>query len=392
MCKYRPASVLFALLTLVPACQGPGGSDLFGPYLPELDRFIETQMASGHFPAMSTAILRNGKVVWSNSFGYADLRTKSPMTSETGVAIGSITKIFTGAALMQLVERGKLKLDTDINSYLPFAVSHPFVKGSAITARMLLTHTSSIRNFTAFPEESVGTNADSPYSLAQFVQSWAIPGRPFYDAEKIFSHAPPGSQYEYSNIAISLAGYLVETITGQTYDAYVRENIFDRLGMAFASARLSDFNPATLSTPYSWNQSSGKYDALPHMGRPDVPAANIRTNLRDLAKFLGALMAGKAGPQILSAASLNEMRRPQIPDIEASQSLALYYQTVGSHRILGHGGALFGNYSYLGFVPSTGLGIIILSNGDYQEGVDDLTGTFGAIENRLLKVGETIDE
>ena len=181
-----------------------------------LDGVIRPAMAQDHITGVEVAVVKDGQLVLAKGYGYADLQKKVPTDpASTLFRVGSVSKLFVTTAAMQLVEQGRLDLDRDVNDYLDFRVQPKF--GRAITMRNLLTHTA------GFEDESKDTytfDSRRVQPLGRLLASH-LPHRAY----------PPGAVVAYSNYGMTLAGYVVQRISGKPFDQYVAENIFTPLGM-----------------------------------------------------------------------------------------------------------------------------------------------------------------
>jgi len=195
------SALVFAGMTL--AASAPD------PVVRGLDSLIRAEMAANHIPGLAACAVRGSELVWHGEYGYARLEDSVPVVDSTVFDLASVSKTMTAAALMQLCERGAFGLDDDINTRLPFAVHHPDYPSTPITFRMLLTHTSGISDY--WPTfESLQCQGDPEVGLRRFVEGYLVRDGEFYDSANNFCSWPPGGAYEYSNLAIALAGYLVE--------------------------------------------------------------------------------------------------------------------------------------------------------------------------------------
>ena len=162
-----------------------------------IDSIVEQRMQEAGIVGLGAAIIVNRKLVWMKGYGYADKRRAVPFTPNTVMNIGSISKTFTGVALMRAVQEGKLALDEDINRYLPFKVVNPYFPEERITLRQLATHTSSITDRSSVYEGTYHYGGDSPEPLGEFLRNYfTSSGR--YHSKENFLNAKPGAQYEYS--------------------------------------------------------------------------------------------------------------------------------------------------------------------------------------------------
>jgi CubicO group peptidase (beta-lactamase class C family) len=352
--------------------------------LPVDDSFFVTRMATAHVPGAAVAIVKNGNVVWSKGYGYAVIEQKQPASPDTLFMIASISKTFVGVALMQLIERspsGLVMLDQDINGALPFAVRNPAHPTIPITYRMLLTHTSSLDDGPIYQELQY-SQGDYPTPLGSFLSSYVE------DAQN-WSTAAPGTEFSYSNAAASIAGLLVERLSGASLQQYSSAAIFAPLGMTESSWFLAPLDPSHIAMPYEFNGSA--YVPQGQYGYPDYPSGQLRTSANQLARFLGAIMEGGivGATRILSGASMAEMLRVQLSAPNDDQGLVFYTSTSGSTPVIGHSGIDFGVSTDMWFDPSTSAGYVLLTNGStYQDGSDPEIQAFDEMNAELLRLAQ----
>jgi CubicO group peptidase (beta-lactamase class C family) len=329
-----------------------------------LDTFIEAKMIEAQMPGMAAGIVRDGELVWAKGYGWANVELGLPATADTPFFLASVSKTVTGVALMQQRELGVFDLDDDVNDFLGFPVENPSHPGAPISFRQVMTHTSSIRdNWDVM--DPLYVLGDSPLALRDYLKSYLAPGGTYYDPAKSYYGWAPGTDYSYCNIGFALAGRLVETTNGAlAFDEYCRQTIFDPLGMDDTSFRLSDFDPDTLAMPYMYDSGAGAYVAWGHFGYPDYPAGTLRSSVKDLAKFLGAVQndGSYGGAQILSPAAMAEMKTVQFPAIDADQGLTFYYWDVMGMTLLGHDGGDPGVTTDMYYRPADDVGVILLAN------------------------------
>ncbi len=323
----------------------------------ELDAYIAKEIQAAQYPGFSVAIVVNGKMVWSKGYGVTNLQTRAPVTADTPFMIASVSKVVTGTALMQLVEAGKLDLDADINTYLPFKIQNPRVHGK-ITLRHLATHTSGLidNQKTLAASYSAG---DSSVTLEEFLKSYFTPTGSRYDAKLNFATSKPGEQFEYSNIAIGLAAYLLERQTGGNFDAYTNQHIFKPLGMNNTHWFLRDFKDvSSIAFPYD-----SEYPDLTHYGYPTYPDGQLRSSANDMATFLAVMMNGGTlnDTQILDTKTLAAMLEPQFPDAPKDQPQGLFW-TFKKGGLIGHAGGDPGAGSYLYWNPDTHIDAVVMLN------------------------------
>jgi CubicO group peptidase (beta-lactamase class C family) len=377
-------------LALYPfeAASAPGNqpSDIVGtPMLGWNDPPAETcktdltsQLQTLNVPGLAAAVIKNGRVVCTAVAGMADIEQKKRVTPDTLFLIASVSKTITATALMQLYDERKFQLDDDINKYLPFRVRIPASPGSPITFRQLLNHTSSIKDNTTYINcpgtcaygstltSTVTRGADSPISLADLTREYLTPGGAYYDQTKNFEPGPPGTKSEYSNMGIVLAGYLVEVISGMSFDQYCRDNIFLPLGMRKTSWRLAGIDQSILAVPY--DKTSSGYVPYGQYGEPDYPDGMLRTSANELAYFIIAYMQGGRyrGQRILKSRTVREMLKAQT-SLDSSQGLAWSSQSIDGRTVWGHDGDDNGAGTKMWLDPANKVGVILMTNGIWKD-------------------------
>ncbi|MBL8271020.1 serine hydrolase domain-containing protein, partial [Steroidobacter sp.] len=240
-----------------------------------LDTLIPQWLRSEEIPGLNIALARRGVLVWEGAYGYADAKTRRPMTTDTVFRSGSIAKPYASVAIMQLVERGALKLDDPIDTYLPFKVVNPF-GGPPITIRHLLTHRSGLGGDSA--ASYLCERADTIRPLAELLAlayryqyAQAPVGTGPHRFHQMWTQ-PVGAQYQYSNLGVATLGVIVERANPErlSYSDYVQKHIMDRLGMQYAQmppAQIRELIRADI-----WERLSTGYQVL---GGAWVPTAQV---------------------------------------------------------------------------------------------------------------------
>lgn len=291
-----------------------------------LDGFVPMQLERENIAGAVVLVVKDGAILFAKGYGYSDVDKKAPVTVDaTLFRPGSISKLFTWTAVMQLVEAGKLDLDKDVNEYLDFKI--PAKSGwKPITLRNLMTHTPGF-------EEQVKDLITEDAAPAETLKQHLISHIP----ERIFA---PGTTPAYSNYGASLAGYIVERVSGKPFNDYVTENIFKPLGMArstFAQPLPAELKPFMSG---GYNEGSGK--AKPFEMIEEAPAGALAATAADLSRFMIAHMQnGKfESAQILRPETANEMHSRQFGLSPALNGMCLgfYEESRNGHRIIGHGG------------------------------------------------------
>jgi CubicO group peptidase (beta-lactamase class C family) len=314
-----------------------------------LDGFVPMQLERENIAGAVVLVVKNGAVFFAKGYGYSDVDKKTPVTADaTLFRPGSISKLFTWTAVMQLVEAGKLDLDQDINEYLDFKIPPKF--GKPITLRNLMTHTP---GFEEQIKDLIKEEGAPMATLKQHLQQH-IP-------ERIF---PPGTTPAYSNYGASLAGYIVERVSGRPFNDYVAENIFKPLGMTrstFVQPLPPELKPL-MSQGY--NLGSGK--AKPFEIIEEAPAGALAATAADLARFMIThLQDGKfENAQILRPETAQQMHTRQfglVPQLNG-MCLGFYEESRNGHRIIGHGGDTVYFHSDMHLIPDASLGFFVSYN------------------------------
>ncbi|MEW5803379.1 MAG: serine hydrolase domain-containing protein [bacterium] len=352
----------------------------------DLDSYIQQRLDKVNIPGLSALIVKDGKIAWSGAYGWARIG-RQPVTTDTVFQLASVSKTIVAVAVMKAWEEGRFDLDEDINRYLPFSVRNPRAPVKPITTRMLLTHTSSIRDRANVMDSAYVWNRDSPVSLGQFLEDYFTSGRWGFGSRRSFYSEDPGTAFHYSNIGAALAAYLVEATSGVPFDTYCNLKIFQPLGMEETSWRLSDLDDSHLAMPYGYDSQRRRYTAYGFYGYPDYPDGLLRSSAPQLARFLNMFIQyGELdGVRILKKETVEEMRRVQNPSIDPQGGLIWYYKELSGWRLLGHNGGDMGITTEMFFRPDDGAGIILLMNGDCTPSVDRFIKD---IQTRLFKEAE----
>ncbi|MBV7332723.1 serine hydrolase [Chloroflexi bacterium TSY] len=321
-----------------------------------LSAWIEAQMAYVELPGLSIGIGYDQELIWSRGFGLANTAQNAAATPKTIYRIASITKLFTATAILQLRDGGHLQLDDHVIKHLPwFSIQNRHADAPPITIRHLLTHTSGLPREATFP---YWTDADFP--------------SPTQIQERLPQQAtilPTETKWKYSNLALSLAGEIVATVSGQAYVDYVQTQILDPLGMNDTYVKPVDAVHPQLAMGYGRRLPRGERSVRPHVDcRGITPAANMASTVEDLARFaMLQLRDGPAGEtQILRGSTLREMQRIHWlqPDWQAGWGLGFYVWRQGDKTYVGHGGSLQGYRTEFQICPADKMFVIVLTNAD----------------------------
>lgn len=326
-----------------------------------LDGYLPYALKRGDIAGAVVVIVKDGQVLTQRGFGYADAAKRTPVDPEnTLFRPGSVSKLFTWTAVMQLVEQGKLDLDADVNRYLDFKI--PPRDGKPVTLRNILTHTA---GFEESARGNFGFDPKGPPPLGEVLKA--------QKPARIFA---PGTTPAYSNHATAIAGYIVARVSGMSFDDYVDRNIFGRLGMTKSSFRQP--LPGHLQPIMSRGYKLGSGEPVPFEMIAVGPAGSLSATGTDMAKFMLAHL--NQGGTLLRPETARQMHETKLTIIPAVNRMALgfYEQNVNGHSVIGHGGDTMLFHSYLWLFPTDGVGVFISMNSSGKDGAT------GAIRNAIL--------
>lgn len=321
-----------------------------------LDGYLPYALESGDIAGAVVVVVKDGQVLLQKGYGYSDL-DKRTLVDPAGTLFrpGSVSKLFTWTAVMQLVEQGKLDLDADVNRYIDFKI--PPRDGKPMTLRQIMTHTTGL-------EEQIrgliSSDADQIVPLDAALKRW-VPER---------IHVP-GATPAYSNYATALAGYIVQRVSGEPFDAYIARHIFQPLGMAHSSFA-QPLPPALLA------KMSKGYDKASD-GKPKdyefislAPAGSLAATGTDMGRFMIAhLQDGAYGDaRILGADTARKMHSTAQASVGplSRMMLGFYESTVNGHRAIAHGGDTMWFHSDLQLFLDDGIGIFVSMNSSGRDG------------------------
>lgn len=337
-----------------------------------LDGFLPQQLATENKAGAVVAVVKDGKVLFEKGYGYSDREKKTPVSpQDTLFRPGSISKLFTWTSVMQLVERGKLDLDRDVNDYLDYKLPAPF--GKPTTLRDIMTHRPGLQETV---KDLFLRDQNQLMPLSQYL--------PTHVPAQIF---PPGTIPAYSNYATTVAGYVVQRVSGQPFDDYVEQHIFQPLQMNRATFRQP--LPANLAPFMSKGYQLASGDAKPFEYVEVSPAGSLSASAESMTHFMIAhLQNGKYGDaQILKPETAVEMhsRQKGWPDAMNAMCLGFYEESQNGHRIIGHGGDTTYFHSDLHLILGANVGFFVSYNSaGHSEGEGGRTTLFSAFMDRYF--------
>jgi CubicO group peptidase (beta-lactamase class C family) len=257
-----------------------------------IDSWIRGQISSRHLPGIAVGVVFDQELIWAKGFGFADVDGRLAMTPSTKFRMASHSKLFTSTAIMQLRDGGKLRLDDPVSKYLPWFKIKPAERDDPeITIEELVTHSSGL------PREAGPHWTTHDFPTAAQVRSYIAEHQAIYS---------PGVRWKYSNLALGIAGMIVEVVSQEKYADYVRQHIFTPLGMNRSSV---DQPVDGLAVGYGRLMPDGSRKKMPFIDARGLgPATGITSNVEDMAKFVSLQFRSGhvGGNQILSTGALRE--------------------------------------------------------------------------------------
>ena len=324
-----------------------------------VDSFMTAQMASDRIPGAGFVFVQNGRVLVSRGYGLANVAQQRRVVPESTIwRVGSISKVFTATAVMQLVDRGAVRLDAPVETYVR-RVAIPRSYPEPVTVRQLLNHT------TGFDEVRPGTQAPARGGLLPLDQ---------FLNERLVRIRPPGRTTAYSTYGITLAGELVEEVSGVDFETFLQRNIWEPLGMRRSGIDV----PATFQgdVAMGYEMSGGSLVAQPWEWYHTAPASSVNATIADMGRFMISHLpaVGTGAARILSDSALREMHRRQVsmhPSIPGF-ALGFYEDHAGALRVLEHGGNMAGFSALMVLIPGANAGFFVVNHFEGSRLRDDL--------------------
>ena len=329
-----------------------------------LSSFIEWHMETKNLPAVSIALVDDQEIVWARGFGCQNGLSIQPpascipATANTVYRVGSVSKLFTDMAVMQLVEQGDIDLDAPVQTYWPdFRPENPFDK--AITLRQLMSHRSGLVR-----EPPTGHYFDDTEpSLLQTVESLRYTSLVY----------EPETRIKYSNAGIATVGYVLEYMQGKPFSDHVTEAVLEPLGMTRSAFAPEPDLIEDLATAYMWAFDGREYEA-PTFELGMAPAGSMYSTVLDLGQFMTVMFKrDSSASSLLHPATIDSMWTPQFaePDARFGYGLGFSIGMLDGRRRIGHGGAIYGFATELAMLPDEKVGVIVMTSRDVANAITD---------------------
>jgi len=323
---------------------------------------IQQIMQENPVMGLSVAVIKNNKIIYTQSFGLKDAETNTPLSNENIFRIASISKSFSATAIMQLVEAKKLSLDQDVSELIGFKVRNPKFPETVITLRLMLSHLSSINDSQGYFSLDSINPAKS--------DNW----------NKCYNNYEPGKGYVYCNLNFNIIGTIIEKVSGERFDTYIQNHILKPLQL-YGGYYVNGLDKSKFATIYEYQPDAAKFVVSPNAYAPKTtevaayqmgysapifsPTGGMKISAQDLATYMmmHANYGKYNGVRLISKKS-SKLMQTAVSDV-ARYGFAL--ETPGSiidgEKMIGHTGSAYGLFSAMFFNPQEKYGIVVISNG-----------------------------
>ncbi len=345
-----------------------------------LDRWIDAHQVYNRIPGLSVGVVLDQELIWEQGYGYANVAEQIPADADTLYSICSISKLFTSIAVMQQRDAGRLRLDDPVADHLDyFDLEQRFADSGPITVRSLLTHSSGL------PRESLPAywNPDYPFPSREAMIDTLARQQTLYPASRYF---------QYSNLALTLAGEVAASAAGRPYAELIEAEILQPLDLNDTRTSFPrDLHGTAMAIGYGALDRNGQRRAEPPFDTAGItPAAGFTSNVKDLAAFAAwqfRLLDG-GGEEVLRASTLREMQRVHWvdPDWKTTWGLGFAVSQMEDETLVSHGGGCPGYTTAFTLMPEHRLGVIVLTN------ASGANGPSGVVENVYKVLGPALQE
>ena len=323
---------------------------------------IQQIMQENPVMGLSVAVVKNNKIIYTQSLGLKDAETNTPLSNENIFRIASISKSFSATAIMQLVEAKKLSLDQDVSELIGFKVRNPKFPETVITLRLMLSHLSSINDSQGYFSLDSINPAKS--------DNW----------NKCYNNYEPGKGYVYCNLNFNIIGTIIEKVSGERFDTYIQNHILKPLQL-YGGYYVNGLDKSKFATIYEYQPDASKFVVSPNAYAPKTtevaayqmgysapifsPTGGMKISAQDLATYMmmHANYGKYNGVRLISKKS-SKLMQTAVSDV-ARYGFAL--ETPGSiidgEKLIGHTGSAYGLFSAMFFNPQEKYGIVVISNG-----------------------------
>ncbi|MEJ7586864.1 MAG: serine hydrolase domain-containing protein [Ferruginibacter sp.] len=333
---------------------------------------IRDSMQGLNVVGLAVAVVKDNAIIYSNAFGLKDIDKKTPLTTHDIFRIASISKSFSATSIMQLAEKGKVSIHDDFSKLVGFTIRNPRFPATVITLKMVLSHTSSINDSEGYFNLDVITPGKNP--------GW----------ENCYSDYEPGKGYRYCNLNYNMVGAVIEKISGERFDQYVKHHILDPLAL-YGGYCIDSLDSSRFTTLYEYDTAAKIFIPSPMAYAPRreeirnyimgystpifSPTGGMKISVTDLAKYMMMHMhLGKYnGVKIISKRSAKRMQKKIAEEEGYGLAISNIGNLVPGKIMTGHTGSAYGLYSAMFFHPKEKFGIVVITNGSspiYTDGIN----------------------
>ncbi|HLC95366.1 MAG TPA: serine hydrolase domain-containing protein [Patescibacteria group bacterium] len=334
-----------------------------------LDAWLPYKIQYENIPGLSVGIVYQGKLVYQQGFGYANVSKKIPATPDTCYRIASISKIFTAVAIMQLVEQGKVRLNDTVTRYLPwFHIQTKHFTSQNITIRHLLSHTSGIWR-----------DGDTPHWETDTFPNFAEVKKSLSEKTLVF---PNNTVFKYSNFGFALLGEVIKQVSGMEYGEYVTTHIINPLHLKHTTPDFSEQANKWLATGYARHIPDATRQTFHHtQTNVYAPAAGFLSNVLDMARYLVALSPQNTDNILINQKSKKMLMKKHHRTGENDEAYGLGFEmyTIKKRNIVGHGGSFPGFSTFIALDAKNDIGVVVLANTNKCHIQDITTSIFATL-------------
>jgi CubicO group peptidase (beta-lactamase class C family) len=339
------------------------------------ERDFKTVMEKYSAVGASVAVVKDGKIIYTHSFGFKDLENKKPLNDQDIFRIASISKSFSATSIMQLVEAGKISLNDDFGDLVGFKIRNPKFPDQKITLKMALSHTSSLNDSQGYLNLDVINPDKNP--------DWA----------KCYNDYAPGTKFDYCNLNFNLIGTIIEKKSGERFDNYVKNHVIKPLRL-YAGYCVDSLDSTRFVSLYEYHVDTKIYTPSPTAYAPRraeianyimgystpifSPTGGMKISATDLAKYMIMHMnyGTASGVKIISKKSAKKMQTSLSDDEGYGFAIRTADSLIPGVKLKGHTGSAYGLYSTMFFNPKEKFGFVIITNGinaTYTDGFPDFS-------------------
>lgn len=322
-----------------------------GGLVEKVDSLVYSKMNRYNIPGLSIGIIRNDSILLSKGYGLRSINSRKLVTENSIFHTASISKLFTAVATMKLIEQDSISLDDKLIEILP-ELNDQDKRIENITIKNLLNHTSGLPDIGNYHWDN---NNQSDNSLKDYIL-----GR------RLKLDFDPSSEYQYSNLAYDVLGYVIEKVSGYSFDEFMKENILNKSEMYTSDFRYFKIPDSLKTYPHSKRRITGKIyqrKTYPYT-REHAPSSTLNSSAKDLSKWMISFLQ-----TIDNAEAKNGILRMIEPAVSSNPHIGLGFQlsSIHSKKAIGHFGGDKGFRSYLIMIPDVKIGLVLLANCDYNE-------------------------